>query len=253
MEERCHDLIDYFNGTLSASDRDAFEAHLATCDDCKQALQEMQDLMLPIAESLPARPVPTGMKSRILGEVLGSARPTEEPLESASNEPVRQETPHVSEFETAQAEKKKKRSVPLGWLMSIAAALILSLGANAYFLSQDESSPEEEFAMDEVKGMGNFESTASIKGSSMIFTKDDQEYMLVQLKDLPPLKEGELYQLWTIQGDTPRANGVIEQDGEAAAVFPLKGDGTIDAVAITVEPEPDLEKPTGEIVASVAL
>ncbi|OIN65853.1 hypothetical protein BLD48_13950 [Exiguobacterium sp. KRL4] len=250
MEERCHDLIDYFNGTLSATDRDAFEAHLATCDDCKQAFQEMQDLMLPIAESLPERPIPTGMKSRILGEVLGSAN---EPMKPASAEPTRKETPQVSELESARTQKQKKRAVPLGWLMSIAAALLLSLGANAYFLSQDESSPTEEFAMDEVKGMGNFESTASIKGSSMIFTKDEKEYMLVQLKDLPPLKEGELYQLWTIQGDTPRANGVIEKDGEAAAVFPLKGDGTIDAVAITVEPEPDLEKPTGEVVASVAL
>jgi len=252
MEERCHDLIDYFNGTLSAADRDAFEAHLATCDDCKQALQEMQDLMLPIAESLPERPIPTGMKSRILGEVLGSTKQGPEPVQASVEKPAVQETTHVSELEVARSNREKKR-VPLGWLMSIAAALILSLGANAYFLSQDESSPAEEFAMDEVKGMGNFESTASIKGSSMIFTKDDQEFMLVQLKDLPPLKKGELYQLWTIQGDTPRANGVIEQDGEAAAVFPIKGDGAIDAVAITVEPEPDLEKPTGEVVASVAL
>ncbi|WP_026830176.1 anti-sigma factor [Exiguobacterium antarcticum] len=250
MEERCHDLIDYFNGTLSATNRDAFEAHLATCDDCKQTLQEMQELMLPIAESLPERPIPTGMKSRILGEVLGS---TNEPMTPASAESARKENPQVSELESARTQKQKKRAVPLGWLMSIAAALILSLGANAYFLSQEDPSPTEEFAMDEVKGMGNFESTASIKGSSMIFTKDEKEYMLVQLKDLPPLKEGELYQLWTIQGDTPRANGVIEKDGEAAAVFPLKGDGTIDAVAITVEPEPDLEKPTGEVVASVAL
>jgi len=252
MEERCHDLIDYFNGTLSAADRDAFEAHLATCDDCKQALQEMQDLMLPIAESLPERPIPTGMKSRILGEVLGSTKQGQKPVQAAVEKPAVEET-HLSDLDAALSKKEKKRSVPLGWLMSIAAALILSLGANAYFLSQDESSPAEEFAMDEVKGMGNFESTASIKGSSMIFTKDDQEFMLVQLKDLPPLKKGELYQLWTIQGDTPRANGVIEQDGEAAAVFPIKGDGTIDAVAITVEPEPDLEKPTGEVVASVAL
>ncbi|MGE6553835.1 anti-sigma factor [Exiguobacterium artemiae] len=253
MEERCHVLIDYFNGTLSAADRDAFEAHLATCDDCKQALQEMQDLMLPIAESLPERPIPTGMKSRILGEVLGSTNQESEPGTAPASKPVVQETDRVSELDAARSKKEKKPSVPLGWLMSIAAALILSLGANAYFLSQDESSPAEEFAMDEVKGMGNFESTASIKGSSMIFTKDDKEFMLVQLKDLPPLKEGELYQLWTIQGDTPRANGVIEQDGEAAAVFPVKGDGTIDAVAITVEPEPDLEKPTGEVVASVTL
>lgn len=250
MEERCHNLIDYFNNTLSARDRDAFEAHLATCDDCKQALQDMQDLMLPIAESLPARPVPTGMKSRILGEVLGSAN---EPVESAPMKETIQETLRPSDMEAMREKKNQKRSVPLGWLMSIAAALILSLGANAYFLSQDDPSPADEFAMDEVKGIGNFESTASIKGSSMIFTKDKKEYMLVQLKDLPPLQEGELYQMWTIQGDTPRANGIIEKDGEAAAVFPLKGDGTIDAVAITVEPEPDLEKPTGEVVASAVL
>jgi len=158
------------------------------------------------------------------------------------------------DIKKARQQQTKKKSVPLGWLMSIAAALILSLGANAYFLSQEESTDTPEtLAMDEIKGMGNFESTESIKGSSMIFTQNDKSYMLVQLKDLPPLQKGQLYQLWTLEGETPTANGVIEKDGEAAAVFPLKGDGKVDAVAITVEPEPDLEKPTGEIVASVAL
>ncbi|WP_294743997.1 anti-sigma factor [uncultured Exiguobacterium sp.] len=245
MEERCHDLINYFNGTLSSADRDAFEAHLATCEDCREALLEMEELMLPIAESLPERPVPTGMKARILGEVLGSVE-----KESPKIEPII--TP--VDIQQARQQQTKKKSVPLGWLMSIAAALILSLGANAYFLSQDESTDTPEtLAMDEIKGMGNFESNASIKGSSMIFTQNDKSYMLVQLKDLPPLKKGELYQLWTIKGETPTANGIIEKDGEAAAVFPLKGNGDVDAVAITVEPEPDLAKPTGEIVASVAL
>ncbi|WP_410501823.1 anti-sigma factor [Exiguobacterium acetylicum] len=245
MEERCHDLIDYFNGTLSAADRDAFEAHLATCEECREALLEMEELMLPIAESLPERPVPAGMKARILGEVLGSAE-TASPKEAPMTTPV--------DIKQARQQQTKKKSVPLGWLMSIAAALILSLGANAYFLSQEESTDTPEtLAMDDIKGMGNFESTEAIKGSSMIFTQNDKSYMLVQLKDLPPLQEGELYQLWTIEGETPTANGVIEKDGEAAAVFPLKGDGEVDAVAITVEPEPDLEKPTGEIVASVAL
>lgn len=245
MEERCHDLIDYFNGTLSAADRDAFEAHLATCEECREALLEMEELMLPIAESLPERPVPAGMKARILGEVLGSAE-TAPPKEAPMTTPV--------DIKQARQQQTKKKSVPLGWLMSIAAALILSLGANAYFLSQEESTDTPEtLAMDDIKGMGNFESTEAIKGSSMIFTQNDKSYMLVQLKDLPPLQDGELYQLWTIEGETPTANGVIEKDGEAAAVFPLKGDGKVDAVAITVEPEPDLEKPTGEIVASVAL
>jgi len=245
MEERCHDLINYFNGTLSSADRDAFEAHLATCEECREALLEMEELMLPIAESLPERPVPVGMKARILGEVLGSAE-TEPPKEEPMTTPV--------DIKQARQQQTKKKSVPLGWLMSIAAALILSLGANAYFLSQEDSTDTPEtLAMDEIKGMGNFESNESIKGSSMVFTQNDKSYMLVQLKDLPPLKEGELYQLWTIKGETPTANGIIEKDGEAAAVFPLKGNGDVDAVAITVEPEPDLAKPTGEIVASVAL
>ena len=109
MEERCHDLIDYFNGTLSAADRDAFEAHLATCDDCKQALQEMQDLMLPIAESLPERPIPTGMKSRILGEVLGSTKQGQEPVQAPVEKPAVQETTHVSELDAARSKKEKKR------------------------------------------------------------------------------------------------------------------------------------------------
>lgn len=252
MEERCHDLIDYFNGTLSAAERDAFEAHLATCDDCKQALQEMEELMLPIAESLPERPVPAGMKSRILGEVLASSNETDQ--EAPNMAKTEQPTPEqASELETKRAKKQTRRKVPLGWLMSIAAVLLLSLGANAYFLAQDEPEQTEALALDEVNGMGNFESTASIQGSSMIFTKDDKEYMLVQLKDLPPLKEGELYQMWTIQGDQVQANGVIEQDGQAAAVFALKGSGKIDAVAITVEPEPDLEQPTGAVIASATL
>jgi len=105
MEERCHDLIDYFNGTLSAADRDAFEAHLATCDDCKQALQEMQDLMLPIAESLPERPIPTGMKSRILGEVLGSTKQGQKPVQAAVEKPAVEET-HLSDLEYDRRKRK---------------------------------------------------------------------------------------------------------------------------------------------------
>jgi hypothetical protein len=69
--------------------------------------------------------------------------------------------------------------------------------------------------------------------------------------DLPILQPGDVYELWAIHDGTPRAAGTFrpEEGGRARLEITdralLEG---VDALAVTVEPEPGTVAPTGEMV-----
>lgn len=69
--------------------------------------------------------------------------------------------------------------------------------------------------------------------------------------DLPILQPGDVYELWAIHDGTPRAAGTFrpEEGGRARLEITdrslLEG---VDALAVTVEPEPGTEAPTGDMV-----
>lgn len=69
--------------------------------------------------------------------------------------------------------------------------------------------------------------------------------------ELPILQPGDVYELWAIHDGTPRAAGTFRprEDGRARLEITdralLEG---VDALAVTVEPEPGTEAPTGPMV-----
>lgn len=69
--------------------------------------------------------------------------------------------------------------------------------------------------------------------------------------DLPILPPDTVYELWAIEGDTPRPAGVFRPDPAGRArleiVDPALLEG-VDALAVTVEPAPGTESPTGEMI-----
>src|SRR5439155_22565576 len=70
----CHDARDLFSAlvdeTLGADERGAFDAHLATCADCRRELQRFKDTVALLRAVEPAR-APAGFVDR----VLAAARP----------------------------------------------------------------------------------------------------------------------------------------------------------------------------------
>lgn len=56
----------YALGALEGEERRAFEAHLATCDECQRELQSMQRVTLALGSGVAARTPPPGLRERVL-------------------------------------------------------------------------------------------------------------------------------------------------------------------------------------------
>jgi len=71
--------------------------------------------------------------------------------------------------------------------------------------------------------------------------------------DLPVLGPDELYELWAIGAEGPRAAGVFRPDDEGRARLEISDPELlrdVQTLAVTVEPAPGGEQPTGEVVLS---
>jgi anti-sigma-K factor RskA len=71
--------------------------------------------------------------------------------------------------------------------------------------------------------------------------------------DLPVLGPDELYELWAIGAEGPRAAGVFRPDDEGRARLEIPDPELlrdVQTLAVTVEPTPGVEQPTGEIILS---
>ncbi len=80
-----------------------------------------------------------------------------------------------------------------------------------------------------------------------------ERLLYLDVRDLPPLPEGHVYEVWLIGGDEPPVPaGTFDQSTDQHAIVADRD--RFDTLAITAEPGPlGTEAPTGEIVATAAL
>jgi anti-sigma-K factor RskA len=72
--------------------------------------------------------------------------------------------------------------------------------------------------------------------------------MAVDARDLKPLGDGKVYQVWSIRGAEQDPVIVLADDVRGASM-PMPGEGT--TVAITIEPEGGSKVPTTEPIVTV--
>lgn len=93
------------------------------------------------------------------------------------------------------------------------------------------------------------ESSPDASGALLV-SRDDNRALLT-VSGLAPLPAGQDYQLWLIEGDSPRSAGVFEVDEEGQSVYLFAVDplaASFDAVGVSVEPAGGSQQPTGDIV-----
>ena len=117
----CNQLVDYFNEQLSEVEKHAFEKHLETCEECALELAEWQSLTDDLPYVSASINPPEGMKERILSNVF----------EEEVTKEVTPVTPIVKNDKVTPIKKNR----PFKWLPAVAAALMLSVGANIFLAS----------------------------------------------------------------------------------------------------------------------
>ena len=248
----------YVLGALSDSDREAFEAHLATCSDCRAEVQSLSVVASALGRAVPQHePSPT-LRDRVLESVVG-APVTTVPLSSTRDRPTS----------------------TVAWLVA-AASLVLAIALGAYAATLQSRIGALELRLQDAtarataseRQIADLRRTAGEAQSQMavLVAPDLQRIdlagqprapqasarafwsrsrgLVFTASNLPSLPAGQTYQLWVLTAQsTPLSAGLFKPDpqGRAAVVFETPPDlPQPTGMAVTIEPEGGVASPTGE-------
>ncbi|WP_430788712.1 anti-sigma factor domain-containing protein [Virgibacillus flavescens] len=260
MSNKCDLLLDYFNNQLTREEQEEFELHLLACEECQEELSELQQLTEDLPYSSEAIEPPSGMKDRVLSNVLNEATNSESVVETEEKE-INNVTP-INGWNEPKKQKKSGLVKPL-----IAAVLTISLVGNAaafIYLSDEDDDSEtttepEDPSLDEIQKMVSLSPSEGIsaEATAMMIEQNSKTNLVVQANDLPELEGNETYQVWVLEDGKPYRAGtfVSNENGNGAVSFIMNYEGKHqwDTIAITKEPDANSQTPQGDIVLSSPL
>jgi anti-sigma-K factor RskA len=236
METGIHELtVGYALDALDPDERSAYEAHLPSCASCQEELESfwLTTEALAVAASGPA-PSPA-LRDRILADVRAEPPQNVVPLEP-----------------------RRRRLVPV-LAATAAVAAVVALAAGLWAADLSSQLDDSQSAFDRLRANAailadpDAQTVGLQAGDGRLVVDSDGQAVLV-LSGLDPAPSGKTYELWVVPG------GNIEE-ANPAGLFPgsdgaeLVGvEGTVnegDLVAVTVEPQGGVDKPSSApIVAS---
>ena len=224
-----HELVGaYALDALSDDERDAFEAHLATCEQCQAELSSLADVLDALADDGAAPDVPAGLSKRIAAELAVTAQDG-----VVAGAPIADVVP--------------LRPRRLGRILAVAAAsvAVLAIAASAFVTLNKPSESDRIRAASDVVELPTGISDVSV------FVSEAAGGIAVE-GDMPAPAAGKEYQLWVVPADgSAPIPGPTMGGGETDAAWLTNLDGA-GAIAVSLEPEGGSTKPT-EVLAAVKL
>ena len=245
------ELALYALDALEGDERDAVEAHLASCPSCLALVDEHRATLAALtADEAP----PPAVWQRIAADIGAADVPT--PLPVMPSAPVATPPPAAAAPPAGPIHlRPRSRPDRSRWaLIGAAAAAALVVGGVAGIAiggAEDEPSDLAELAaaaLDDPDATVATLATGDGQDAARVVVDGTTGYVLVD--DLPQLPEGEEYQLWKLggEGDIPVSLGVIGDGSTGVAAVGVPA-GTAQ-LALSTEPEGGSPTPTGAIVAT---
>ena len=216
----------YVLGSLEPDEKDAFEAHLATCGECTAEVQSLRRTADALAYAVPQRTPPAELRER----VLGSFKKTQ--ATAAVARPVR---PEMRSW----------------WPLAASLILVAAVGAYAVRLQMRvgdlQSSMEVLAAPDLVRIDLAGQPTAPQSSGRALWSRN--RGMVFATSNLPAAPAGKVYQVWVVTARAPISAGLFVPDpaGGGMTYFYTPPDiPAPTAVAVTLEPAGGVPAPTGQ-------
>ena len=212
-----HDLTaGYALDALDPGERERFEAHVASCDRCREELHDFWQVAGLLGRAAGGPAPPPSLRARVLAQAR-LERPNVVPLRRRFAIPV---------FSSAAA---------------VAAVAAVTLGLWATSLSNELDDAKRERAVLSDPNARTFE-TANGE-ASLVVTPTGEAALVV--RKLAPAPEGKDYEIWVFEGETPRRAGLFEEPG--IAVLERRVDPG-QKVAVTLETDGGVDAPTGALL-----
>ena len=239
----------YAIGALSAAERSAVEAHLATCEECAAEVRGFAPVGMALAQVAPEVDPPATLRAAI----LAAARPETSTRATAS--PI------------------------LPWLAA-AAMLVATVGMGLYVASLQQriralegdlraallrvedgerrvnvalraaaeaQTPLPVLTAPDVRRIDLAGQAAAPMASARAFWSRSRG-LVITAANLPPLPAGRIYQLWFVARPAPVSAGLLRPDATGGLTTTLNTPADVpnpDALAVTIEPEGGVPAPTG--------
>ena len=245
----------YVLDALDAQDREAFEAHLETCDVCRGEVQSLRPVVDALGQAVPQVTPRPELRARVLAGVTGVSPPVVRPVPA--------------------------RSAWTGWL-PLAASLLVAAGLGLYArqLQGRLSTLETRLERAELRAAAAERDTLEARGVAddarralSVVTSPDlaritlsgrpaapgasanalwsrNRGMVFAVAGLPAAPSGRVYQVWVLTAKVPVSAGLLSLDssGRATAIFQTPVDILPPTgVAVTLEPAGGVPQPTGEM------
>jgi anti-sigma factor RsiW len=202
----------YALDALDPAERERYEAHLGSCERCREDLQDFWQVTGSLARAAGGPQPPASLRARIL-------------------EQARAERQNVVPL-------RRRWAVPvLSGAAAAAAVAALALGLWGTSVSRDLDSANRELAL---LGHPDARSYESADGEASLVVAPSGEAALV-VRTLEPAPEGKDYEIWVIEDGVPRSAGLFERPGVAVLSRPV---GAGQTVAVTLERDGGVEAPT---------
>ena len=261
----------YALGALDDSDRESFEAHLATCDVCSSEVRELREVAGCLAAGVAQVPPPARLRDRILSDAR-QVRPIATTTASSTNG-LSRPAPSATDAATAPSRplvQNVPRRAVLPWFAAAAAAIIAVVFGLRYRSERDARLVAQQtletvrLAMDSTGvALASRDSliaslvspdvqAVSVTGtgpspSARYFLDRRAGRILIAASTLPPAAPGRTYQVWGIEtGRPPVSLGTFNTDASGRAIVPLAVPAglRIAVTAVTDEPAGGSPQPT---------
>ena len=216
----------YVLGSLEPDEKDAFEAHLATCGECTAEVQSLRRTADALAYAVPQRTPPAELRDRILVSFT-----TTKALAAAAR-PVRSEM----------------RS---WWPLAASLILVAAVGAYAVRLQMRVGDLQSSVAVLAAPDLVRIDLAGqpTAPGSSGRALWSRARGMVFATSNLPAAPAGKVYQVWVVTAGAPISAGLVVPDpaGGGMTYFYTPPDiPPPTAIAVTLEPAGGVPAPTGQ-------
>ncbi|WP_062208236.1 anti-sigma factor [Demequina oxidasica] len=282
MNDNVHSLLGpYLVNAVSPAERDDFESHLATCEDCRDEVASLRDVTTTLAEAEAVSP-PASLRARVMAEASRTAQlPPLADTTDANDVAATDNTATAITADAAAAQSSStpepvpasasvthisdaKRSRPArrrNAFIGVAAASVLILGAAGIGLSTQNSRDEhaQELAVEKELMMVTTAPDAYSMdldlGASHLVMSAKMDGVVAMGHDAPMPDKGMEYQLWLMMDDgksMPGPTFMPEGDGEFVTMMHSSFDD-VEMIYVTQEPMGGSDAPTSAPLTEVHL
>lgn len=254
----------YVLDAVTPAEREAAEAHLASCVKCMHLLQELRGVVSLLPLSAPQIKPPEALKDRIMSSIRQESQG--EVAEPAHPQPVAASRPRRSVPSAQPARRPPGRIWNPGELVAAAVLMLsllgglttwnISLHGQVASLQQQLSQATANHSITQVTSYVVKSTTQSQNATGQLIYFAQQNITVLVMHGLPQLQGTHVYQGWLVHLDGKKITSVTSigllnpQNGSETLSF--EGDVTgYDAAAISLEPGPSAtpKAPQGSVIA----